>query len=80
MGIVWEAYHHKGGPLLGVPENPIEPPPKINISKTTQKTTSPPVPKTVPPKKNWGPAGGEAKKSGNRREVEGHIPKLYCLV
>ena len=24
MGIVWEAYH-KGVPLLGVPENPIEP-------------------------------------------------------
>ena len=23
MGIVWEAYH-KGVPLLGVPENPIE--------------------------------------------------------
>ena len=23
MGIVWEAYH-KGGPLLGVPENPID--------------------------------------------------------
>ena len=24
MGIVWEAYH-KGVPLLGVPENPIDP-------------------------------------------------------
>ena len=26
MGIVWEAYH-KGVPLLGVPENPIDAPP-----------------------------------------------------
>jgi len=28
MGIAWETYH-KGVPLLGVPENTLEPPPQI---------------------------------------------------
>ena len=33
MGIVWEAYH-KGVPLLGVPENPID----VNVQKYTLQT------------------------------------------
>ena len=47
MGIVWEAYH-KGVPLLGVPENPIE---FCNPQKLAPPETAPPlriIPSYVP--------------------------------